>query len=128
VISRINKKQGINVQPINRALDDDFPSALRRKFNGRRLLDFKTVKWRLKYYEWSWSHYYIEYIVRARIIRLTDGEIVWQGIYSFEGDDPPDSRVTLDELAVNNGELIKEKFNKIADIATDELLSQLYEK
>lgn len=128
VISRINEKQGINVQSMNRALEDDFPDELRRKISGKWLLDFKTVKWRLQYYQWSWSKYYIEYIVRARIIRLTDGKIVWQGVYSFEGDDPADSRATLDELAVNNGELIKKEFNKIADICTDELLSQLYEK
>lgn len=116
-----------NIRPVQGPLTDDRVPALKERFGQGVVIDFKTIKWDLLYYLTDWSHYRIAFSARARMVRLEDSKIIWQGVCDIVGKDRKTSP-TLDELESNNGALLKVKLNGAADRCVEELLEQFPDK
>ena len=114
-----------------RSIKEPYSSAklaeLKMIFREGLVIDFKTTRIGLNYYPSSWSHYHIDYQVRARLIRLEDSKILWQGVCRFVEKDPKTSP-TMDELTADNGALLKTKLDEAADSCGKELVTQFLGK
>ena len=100
-------------------------TALQGRFGSGAILDTRTIAWRLVYYPKDWSHHFLVYTVRARLRRLSDGKVLWQGKCVRKLTDSKDSRRTIDQFRVNNGELLKQKAQEAGGGCADELIAGL---
>lgn len=105
-------------------LSNDAVENLRKKFDGGVVLDFKTESGGLISAPLS-SLYQTPYAVRARLVRLADGRVLWQGYCNRDG---ADSRASFDEFTANSGALLKKKLGETAETCGKELVSQFLGK
>ncbi|HVG23583.1 MAG TPA: hypothetical protein VND45_05470 [Thermoanaerobaculia bacterium] len=104
----------------------DSLAELRGKF-GREaaVLDTNTANWQLLYYPSDWSHHYLYYAARARLVRLSDGKVLWQNYCVRQLRDPKESRRQVDDYRADNGALLKQKAQEAADGCAEELIAHL---
>ena len=102
--------------------DDDIDS-LKREFSQGYILDLKTSKWGIFRKPFETFHY-VAYRGRARIIRISENKIIWQGVCDLEEKDN-DKMPHITEFEANNGALLKDNLTKLAASCADELLKQL---
>jgi len=105
-------------------LSDDGVENLRKNFDNGVVLDFKTESWGLISAPLS-SLYQTPYAVRARLVRLADGRVLWQGYCNRDG---AGSRATFDEFTANSGALLKKKLGETGEACGKELISQFLGK
>jgi hypothetical protein len=63
--------------------------------------------------------------VRARLVRVEDRKVLWQGVAHWALDDPnvlPD----VETLAANRGASLKAKLAEAADFCADRLVEQFF--
>ena len=94
---------------------DDQLSTLRRQLGSGIVLDVRTLGWQIGYYRSAPRHYHLDYVARARLVRLDDASVLSQASCRHQSDDPPEQRPTLDGLKANNGEVLKAHLRKAAD-------------
>jgi hypothetical protein len=102
--------------------DDDLDS-LRKEFSQGYILDLKTSKWGIFRNPFQTFHY-VGYRGRARLIRVSEKKVVWQGVCDLEEKDN-DNMPHITEFEANNGALLKANLDKLAASCADELLKQL---
>lgn len=102
--------------------DDDLES-LKKEFGEGYILDLKTSKWGIFRKPFETFHY-VAYRGRARIIRVSEAKIIWQGVCDLEEKDN-DKMPHITEFEENNGALLKDNLAKLAASCADELLNQL---
>jgi hypothetical protein len=113
---------------VDSATASDDVTVLKSRFGGATILDTKTKNWRLSYYPGDWSHHFLIYSVRARLLRLSDGKVLWEGQCVRKMTDAKNSRRTVDQYRANNGELLKQKVQEAAGGCADELSAGLSAK
>ncbi len=93
---------------------------------GRGLaFDVNTFNWGLQPDQSSSSAYVLYYRARARLIRVEDKKVLWLGICSATPADEPGRGPSWDEFLANQGQLLKEKTQALADRCAGELIDQL---
>lgn len=111
-----------NITSIQEPLKETDLDELKAKFQQGTVFDFKTKMWGMSTVPFQGYHY-IVYYARARLIRFPESKIIWQGTCSAEDKDPV-RMPHWTEFLENNGAVLKEKLNKLADSCADELMAQ----
>jgi hypothetical protein len=101
--------------------------SLRASIKAPLVLDFGTRSWGLgnlaehggapKPDDLIYTHHH----VRARLVRLSDGQILWRAICGLRGY-PNDQAVKYSDLVANGGAILREKLNVAADACANELV------
>lgn len=115
---------GVKASSDSAPTSDDL-TVLKGRFGSATILDTKTKNWRLSYYPGDWSHHFLIYTVRARLLRLSDGKVLWEAHCVRKLTDSNDSRRTVDQYRANNGELLKQKVQEAGGACADELIAGL---
>lgn len=79
---------------------------LQKRFKKGYYLQFIPGQWDVIYYMTNWSHYHMYFGVRARLVDLNDGKVLWNAGCSAPQDDG-DNAPTIDQLWANDGALLK---------------------
>jgi len=99
------------------------PEALRELLGPVVAIDLETIGWRMPFVSRSFPEsrttYGIEYFVRGRLLRLSDGQVLWQGICAFMKDDAPRP---LGELAADDWALLRARRAELASGCAEQLL------
>ena len=99
--------------------------ALRASVTAPLVLDFGTRSWGLAKPGQSGGEakadvpIYVHHFVRARLLRLSDGVVLWRavcGLRGYAGDEP----VKLSDLMAGGGVLLRQKLDVAADRCADE--------
>lgn len=105
---------------------NDSVEALRAAVTTPLVLDFRTPSWGLgnlrgggepKADDPIYTHHY----VRARLVRLADGQVLWRAVCGLRGY-PGDEAAKLPDLLANRGQLLRQKLTASADRCADELV------
>jgi hypothetical protein len=104
----------------------DSAEALRASVKSPLVLDFATRSWGLGNLRGGGDPkpedlIYVHDHVRARLVRLSDGQVLWQavcGLRGYPGDDP----VKLKDLLADGGAALRQKLITAADRCSDELV------
>jgi hypothetical protein len=100
---------------------DDDAQTLQKKFGGGIVLDFKTDTWGVLSGPMITAPYQLVYMGRSRLLRLSDGRVLWQAQCRYDGRDPG---ANLDQFKVNSTPVLKEKFAEAAESCAKQLLAQ----
>jgi hypothetical protein len=97
---------------------------LQKAFGTGMVIDFDTIAWQLTFVSRSFvssdkTTYGLDYTVRARLIRLDDSKILWQGFCVIQRDRNPQP---WGELAANDFSLLRVKRLDTADACAQELV------
>jgi hypothetical protein len=103
----------------------DTAAELKAKFGDATVLDTQTIGWQLVYYGSDWTHHYLVYAGRGRLLRLSDRKVLWEDRCFIRLPDPKGSRRKVDDYRANNGELLKQKAQEAADACANELIAHL---
>lgn len=98
---------------------------LKAKFGDGAVLDTRTLGWQLIYYPSDWGHHYLIYAGRGRLLRLSDGKVLWEGKCFRKLPDEKGKRKTVDEYRADGGELLKQKVHEAGSGCAEELLAHL---
>lgn len=98
--------------------------SLRAAFGRGLVLDLETFNWQLTFVRRSFidnanTTYGLDFSIRARLVRLSDSTILWQGLCSFtrnQGARP------LRELVAEDLKLLKARRTEVAEACAAELL------
>jgi hypothetical protein len=97
-------------------LPDDDAHALQKKFGGGVVLDFRTESWGLLASSLVSLPYQMIYGARARLLRLNDGRVLWQGQCRYDA--------TLDQFKATSTPALTKKFAEAAESCAKQLLAQ----
>jgi hypothetical protein len=97
-------------------LADDDARTLQKKFDGGAVLDFQTESWGLLASSLISLPYTMVYAARGRLLRLSDGRVLWQGHCRYDAN--------LDQFKANSTPALKEKFIEAAESCAQQLLAQ----
>jgi hypothetical protein len=105
---------------------NDSVEALRASVTAPLVLDFRTRSWGLGNLRGGGEPkpddpIYTHHHVRARLVRLSDGQILWQAVCGLRGY-PGDEAVKLSEILASGGLLLRQKLTAAADRCSDELV------
>jgi hypothetical protein len=105
---------------------NDSVETLRASVKSPLVLDFRTTSWGVgnmrgggepKPEDPIYTHHY----VRARLVRLSDGKILWSAVCGLRGY-PGDETVQLQQLTAAGGAVLRQKLTAAADRCSDELV------
>ena len=104
----------------------DAPDDIRASTKARMVLDFATRSWGLGNLRGGGDPkpddpIYVHHHVRARLVRASDGQILWQAVCGLRGY-PGDEAAKLSDLLANRGALLRQKLAAAADRCADELV------
>jgi hypothetical protein len=115
---------GLRATPDTPPAVDSLPE-LKAKFGEAAVLDTRTLGWQLIYYPADWGHHYLVYAGRARLLRLSDGKVLWESRCLRKMPDPKERRHTVDDYKANDGELLKQRAQEAAAGCAEELIAHL---
>jgi hypothetical protein len=105
----------------------DSVEALRASVSAPFVLDFGTRSWGLAKPGASGGEakaddpIYVHHFVRARLVRLSDGVVLWQAVCGLRGY-AGDETAKLPDLVAAGGVLLRQKLDTAADRCADELV------
>jgi len=104
----------------------DSVEVLRGSVTAPLVLDFGTRSWGLGNLRGGGEPkaddpIYVHHHVRTRLIRLSDGQILWQAVCGLRGY-PGDEAAKLSDLLAAGGVLLRQKLAAAADRCSDELV------
>jgi len=105
---------------------DDSVEALRAAVTSPLVFDFRTRSWGVANLRGGGDPkpedpIYTHHFVRARLVRLSDGQILWQAVCGLRGY-PGDETAKLQDLIAAGGALLTQKLTASADRCADELV------
>lgn len=114
-----------NIQSTEAPLSFEEPDELKKIFARGMVLDFKTDRWALSSPNIRGAD--VIYSARARLIRLEDSKILWQGRC---GVTAPEAKGTsnAEEMIIDAGDLLKTKMDEAADHCAKALLAEFFGK
>jgi hypothetical protein len=100
------------------------PEVLRRVFHGGLVLDFESTAWRLAFVSRNFlssakTTYGLDFVVRARLVRLPDGVVLWQEFCARTNEE---AHRPLDEIMANGAAHLRARRDEIAAACAEELL------
>jgi hypothetical protein len=99
-------------------LSDDDARSLQKKFGGGVVLDFRTESWGLLASSLVSLPYQMIYGARARLLRLSEGRVLWQGQCRYAAN--------LDQFKATSTPALTEKFAEAAENCAQQLLAQFF--
>jgi hypothetical protein len=128
LVSKLKSDFGLyGIKHIDKDIDvsNDTPEKLRAQLGMDKgtVLDL-TGAYQVIYYAANWTHFHMYYNARARLVRLDDGKVLWQGNCRTDVEDP-DNKPTYDDLAANDAARLKQWLNRGAAECNTQLLTQL---
>jgi hypothetical protein len=104
----------------------DSVEVLRGTVTAPLVLDFRTRSWGVGNLRGGGEPkaddpIYTHHFVRARLLRLSDGQVLWQAVCGLRGY-PGDETSKLQHLLANRGALLRQKLTAAADRCSDELV------
>ncbi len=127
MVSRLKTELGVyNFKHLVNTIDasNDAPEKLKAQFGNGLLMDFTGV-YQVIYYLGDMSRYHMYYNARARLVRLDDNKIMWQGNCRLDVEDP-DNRPTIDDLQANKAARLKEWLNRGTTDCSSQLANQFF--
>ncbi len=109
-------------QPEQDDLEHDDLDTLRARFPAAVVLDFKTTLWTLQHVLFESGHRFL-FQMRARLLRTSDGKVLWQGYCMFHPGET--ANVEWEQLNADHGAILKIKMQEAADACSDRLRAQL---
>jgi hypothetical protein len=106
---------------------DGSVDSLRASVKAPLVLDFATRSWGIAKPGQSGGEVkadnpiYVHHFVRSRLVRLSDGQILWQAVCGLRGY-PGDEEVKYGDLLANGGVILRQKLQAAADRCSDELV------
>jgi hypothetical protein len=111
-------------RPVDETAAGDGLDDLQKAFETGVVLDLKTIHWGLSPDSKLWTRYRLEYVARARLVRVEEAKVVWQGVCDAS-EREAEGGATLGELTADDAERLTEKFRDAAQACADELLGQI---
>jgi hypothetical protein len=120
-----------NIERFDRPLPSDHvpavavdPEVLRRVFHDGLVLDFESTAWQLVFVSRNLlsaakTTYGLDFAVRARLVRVPGGEVLWQEICVRAKEE---AHRPLDEIMADGAAHLKARRNEIAASCAEELL------
>ena len=104
----------------------DAPDDIRASVKAPLVLDFATRSWGLGNLRGGGDPkpddpIYVHHNVRARLVRTSDGQVLWQAVCGLRGY-PGDDAVKWGDLLADRGALLRQKLATAADRCADELV------
>lgn len=105
---------------------NDSVEALRASVTAPLVLDFGTRSWGLGNLRGGGEPktddpIYVHHFVRSRLVRLSDGEVLWKAVCGLRGY-PGDEAAKLPDLLAGGGILLRQKLDVAADRCSEELV------
>jgi hypothetical protein len=124
--ARLATEAGIRqIWPVASVMDADDVKSLTRAFGSATVLDVKIVNWGLHFQPADPKTFLALYRVRARLVRLDQGNVVWNAeVTCGAGADRRFGTPTLDELKADGGALLKTTMATAADACVEPLLAR----
>ena len=129
VVTRLSGPLGYTAlqgRPLVMAANDSVET-LRASVKSPLVVDFRTTSWGVgnmraargepKPEDPMYTHHY----VRARLVQLSDGKILWSAVCGLRGY-PGDETVQLQQLTAAGGVVLRQKLTAAADRCSDELV------
>jgi hypothetical protein len=111
-----------NIQTFDTIIPSEDTASLKQSLDGEMAIDFKTMSWAMFSNKETPERFTGMYRTRARLIRLEDGKVVWEGECHLKQHDVKKAP-TFEELTANQGALLKVIFQEDADACADEIAS-----
>lgn len=119
--------------PASQLVSTDSPQKLFERFGTGYVIDFKTERWTVDATIQSSGlsstpdGYRPSYTARARLVRLNDQKIVWQGTCEYSKDDSHTPKLTpYDITGIDQGGAVKAAMQKLAEVCADSLWRQFF--
>lgn len=120
---QLSKIQNIT-EPTERKSEEDLKQVFKNKF----IFTFNTTSWgveahSLRSYDLSFRHV-------AKLVRLSDDEVLWQGICRYKElllNDETKKPLSLKKLKENNATLLRVRLKQVGDHCTNNLLDQFFD-
>ncbi len=124
VVASLGFEMGLkNLRPMAEVRPTDGLDELGKAFSRGFVLDFKTLRWGLSYDPQSPTRYRVVYSARARLIRVADASLAWQGVCeASEGQAVYGT--TMGELMATDAALLRDKLDEAAGSCSEELVRQ----
>lgn len=111
---------------------DDDPSILRKQLGEGYVIDFKTQRWSVdpimsSGFSYEPITYRAAYSGRARLIRLKDAKVLWEGTCQYDKEDPLTPKLTPADISGNDrGVVVKASIQTLAEACADYLWRQFF--
>jgi hypothetical protein len=105
---------------------NDSVETLRASVKSPLVLDFRTTSWGIANLRGGGEPkpedpIYTHHFVRARVVRLSDGKILWSAVCGLRGY-PGDETAQLKQIVADGGVVLRQKLTAAADRCSDELI------
>jgi hypothetical protein len=121
--SAIRARFGLAVRNVDIVVNSPSSEALRGALGTGHALVLWTERWMLaKGTGWA-AEVSLSYLVPARLVRLSDGHVLWSGVCDVRTASAP-----MDKWQEENGALLKSEHVRAADACTAQLMGQLAER
>lgn len=105
---------GATLSPSVSVVGNDIANLVGKAGSAKYVVDVETVQWAFAYYPTDWTHYYVMYSAKARLIDTVTKDVVAEGLCSQSTKDNPGSP-SYDELVGNGAKRLK---SVLADAAS----------
>lgn len=90
------------------------------------LFGFRTINWVIEPYPTALRYYRLIFWHQGQLTRLSDDQIIWNGVCKYEEQEPKEKWPKLKELMADNADLIRVKVNQAGDYCIQKLLQQFF--
>ena len=125
VLQTITEAQSDTSVGDEKTAEEEF-QPLKRKFGTTRLLDFRTTELHVITHRMKGMTPILGYGVRVRLINLDNASVEWEGFCHISEDQK--NAATEAELTAENGNLLRNTFNGVADRCADQLVQDFLTK
>ena len=94
------------------------------RYDADYVLEFRTQYGSFHYLPLQWKTYAMNCTGQARIIRVSDQQVVWNATCSVGASDNPSLKVPAKDFLEGDGKLLKQAATFVTDSCTDQLLGQ----
>lgn len=120
------RELGLSALPASQLIADDSPAALRTHFEADYVLDFKTEVWAVgpvpsATFDPISSTYLPRFTGRARLVRLHDQQVEWEGSCDSREEGSRWPVVDTELTGTDGGEAVKTAFQNVAERCADYL-------
>ncbi len=123
---------GLTALPPSRLLSSNHIHKLHEEFGMGYVIDFRTEKWSIEpalsdRMSYGPSGYRAVYMGRARLIRLQDQSIVWQGTCEYGKESSLTPSLSQEQITgTDQGAAVKVAIKALADVCADSLWRQFF--
>jgi len=110
----LQTSHGATLSPAVNVVGNDLGNLVAKAGAAKYVVDVETVQWMFAYFPTDWSHYYVMYAAKARLIDTATKDVVAEGLCTQSTKDNPGAP-SYDELVGNGAKRLK---SVLADAAS----------